>query len=102
MDYIDQDKKRRNHLKGLSLKSLVGMDLQGDFDDIDWCPADEMRSRGNPETITCMKKLFKSRSWKKRSLAMYVMGQLYYIDSHNKKNIFAMVSKTAKKCLLLG
>lgn len=102
MDYIDQDKKRRNHLKGLSLKSLIGMDLQGDYDDLDWCPAAEIRSRGNPETITCMKKLFKSRNWKKRSLAMYVMGQLYYIDNHNRKNHIRYGIEDSKEMLVAG
>ncbi|MCX8747138.1 hypothetical protein J3U64_06630 [Snodgrassella sp. B3800] len=80
-DYKKVSKKREN-LKRLSLKSLIGIALQ-DYYEADWLSALEIRYRGNADTVACMQKLFKSRNWKKRYLAVFVMGQLFYLNKHH-------------------
>ena len=59
--------------------ALQDEDIYGDWPS----PADEIQNRGHPQTIACMQKLFKSHNWRKRVLAVYVMGQLSHYKNRD-------------------
>lgn len=60
----------------LSTRSLIGMALQERDSEPSWNAIHELRGRGTPETVVCCQRLFRSRNWRKRALAVNVMCQL--------------------------
>lgn len=58
------------------MRSLIGMALQQWDSDSSWNAIHELRNRGTPETVARCQRLFQSRNWRKRTLAINVMCQL--------------------------
>ncbi len=60
----------------LPISSLVGMALQQWDSERSWDAIHELRLRATPETVERCQKMFRSRNWRKRALAINVMCQL--------------------------
>ncbi|WP_081466385.1 HEAT repeat domain-containing protein [Collimonas fungivorans] len=59
-----------------SLKSLVGIALQGWDSDKSWQAIAELQMRGSPEALAISRRFTKCRNWRKRALGLYVASQL--------------------------
>lgn len=62
--------------RSLTTRSLIGVALQQWESESSWNAIHELRSRGTPETVARCQRLFQSRNWRKRALAINVMCQL--------------------------
>jgi HEAT repeat protein len=56
---------------------LIGMALQEWDTDASWAAIDQLRVRSTPDTVERCQRLFRSRNWRKRALAVNVMCQLH-------------------------
>jgi hypothetical protein len=58
------------------LRSLVGMALQNRGSAQSWTAVMSLQMSGSPETLELAGKLWSSRNWRKRALAMDIVAQL--------------------------
>jgi HEAT repeat protein len=70
-------RRRSERRRVLPTNRLVGMALQEWDTEASWRAIDELRERATPETVALCQKLFRSRNWRKRALAVNVMCQLH-------------------------
>lgn len=56
-----------------------------------WNAIHELRGRGTPETVVCCQRLFRSRNWRKRALAVNVMCQLSIRSGRGRSADYAVI-----------
>lgn len=79
----------------LSTRSLIGMALQEWDSEPSWNAIHELRGRGTPETVVRCQRLFQSRNWRKRALAINVMCQLSIRSGKRRSTDYAVIQAHA-------